>query len=80
VPARLQSVAGLPSTFIGVGALDLFVDDNLDFAGRLLHAGVPTELLVVPGAFHGFDLVARDAAVSKRFNAAKLDALRRAFA
>jgi acetyl esterase/lipase len=80
VPARLQSVAGLPSTFIGVGALDLFVDENVNFARRLLDAGVPTELLVVPGAFHGFDLVARDADVSKRFNAAKLEALRRAFA
>jgi acetyl esterase/lipase len=80
VPARLQSVAGLPSTFIGVGALDLFVDENVNFARRLLVAGVPTELLVVPGAFHGFDLIARDAGVSKRFNAAKLDALRRAFA
>jgi acetyl esterase/lipase len=79
VPAR-QSVAGLPSTFIGVGALDLFADENVNFARRLLDAGVPTELLVVPGAFHGFDLVARDAGVSKRFNAAKLDALCRAFA
>jgi acetyl esterase/lipase len=79
VPAR-QSVAGLPSTFIGVGALDLFADENVNFTRRLLDAGVPTELLVVPGAFHGFDLVASDADVSKRFNAAKLDALRRAFA
>jgi acetyl esterase/lipase len=48
-------------------------------AARLLAAAVPTELVVVPGAFHGFDMMAKDAAVSRRFTATKLDALRRAF-
>jgi len=80
VPARLENVAGLPPTFIGVGALDLFVDENVLYARRLLEAGVPTELIVVPGAFHGFDMIAPEAAVSKRFTAAKLGALQRAFA
>jgi acetyl esterase/lipase len=80
VPARLESVVGLPPTFIGVGALDLFVDENIVYARRLLEAGVPTELVVVPGAFHGFDLMAKETAVSRRFTAAKLSALQRAFA
>jgi acetyl esterase/lipase len=80
VPARSKSVAGLPPTFIGVGALDLFVDENIAYARRLIEAGVATELIVVPGAFHGFDVFARDSAASRRFTAAKLDALRRAFA
>jgi acetyl esterase/lipase len=80
VPARVQSVSGLPPTFIAVGALDLFVAENLDYAQRLLEAGVPTELLVMPGAFHGFDLLAREAEVSRRFTAVKMAALRRAFA
>jgi len=80
VPARVQNLAGLPPTFIGVGSLDLFVDENIEYARRLLEAGVPTELVVVPGAFHGFDMIARDADASKRFTAAKLGALRRAFA
>jgi hypothetical protein len=34
---------------------------------------------VVPGAFHGFDRMAVEAAVSKRFDAAKMAAFRRAF-
>lgn len=80
VPARIDDVAGLPPTFIGVGALDLFVEENIEYGRRLVAAGVPTEMLVVPGAFHGFDMLAPDSAGSRRFTAAKLDALRRAFA
>jgi acetyl esterase/lipase len=80
VPARVENLAGLPPAFIGVGALDLFVDEDVEFARRLIDAGVPTELLVVPGAFHGFDVFVPDAAVSKRFTESWMVALRRAFA
>ncbi len=80
VPARVENLAGLPPAFIGVGAIDLFVDEDVEYARRLIDAGVPTELLVVPGAYHGFDAVVPDAAVSKRFTEAWMVALRRAFA
>jgi len=80
VPARVENLAGLPPAFIGVGALDLFVDEDVEYARRLINAGVPTELLVVPGAFHGFDVFVPDAAVSKRFTESWMVALRRAFA
>jgi acetyl esterase/lipase len=80
VPARVANLAGLPPTFIGVGGLDIFVDENIEYARRLIEAAVPTELLVVPGAFHGFDMIAKGSAAARRFSAAKLDALRRAFA
>jgi acetyl esterase/lipase len=80
VPARYRSLAGLPSTFIGVGSIDLFVDEDIAYARRLIDAGVSTELVVVPGAFHGFDAVARETSLAKNFTAAKLNALRRAFA
>lgn len=56
--ARAVDLAGLPPAFISVGALDLFLDENLEYARRLLRAGVPTELHVWPGAFHGSDLAA----------------------
>lgn len=55
--ARAKDLAGLPPAFISTGALDLFVDEDIDFAARLIRAGVPTELHVWPGAFHGFDLM-----------------------
>jgi acetyl esterase/lipase len=80
VPARVENLAGLPPAFIGVGALDLFVDEDVEYGRRLIDAGVPTELQVIPGAFHGFDLFVPDAAVSKRFTESWMVALRRAFA
>jgi acetyl esterase/lipase len=80
VPARVENLAGLPPAFIGVGALDLFVDEDVEYARRLIDAGVPTELQVIPGAFHGFDVLVPDATVSKRFTESWMVALRRAFA
>jgi acetyl esterase/lipase len=80
VPARVASVAGLPPVWIGVGSIDLFVEEDMEYARRLIRAGVATELLVVRGAFHGFDLVAPDAEVSKQFSASWKSALRKAFA
>ena len=78
-PARAVSLTGLPPAFIGVGALDLFVDECLAYTARLSRAGVPVELIVYPGAFHGFT-VATGASVAIRANEDGLRALRRAFA
>ncbi|WP_371433394.1 alpha/beta hydrolase [Novosphingobium sp.] len=78
-PARAQDLAGLPRTFISVGALDLFVDECLDYAHRLIRAGVPTELHVYPGCMHGFGM-ARDSAPARRAQDDNLAAFRSAFA
>ena len=80
VPARVASVAGLPPAWIGVGSIDLFVEEDMEYARRLVHAGIATELLVARGAFHGFDLLVPDAEVSKQFTASWKSALRKAFA
>jgi acetyl esterase/lipase len=80
VPARVASVEGLPPTWIGVGSIDLFVEEDVEYARRLFHAGVATELLVVPGAYHGFDIVAPEVEASKRFTMSWKSALRKAFA
>jgi acetyl esterase/lipase len=79
VPARVASVGGLPPAWIGVGAIDLFAEEDMEYARRLVHAGVATELLVVRGAYHGFDLLAPDAEASKQFSASWKSALRKAF-
>ncbi len=79
VPARVADLKSLPPAFIGVGTLDLFLDEDIDYAQRLNAAGVLTELNIVPGAFHGFDAIAAALPVGKVFNAAKLNALRRGF-
>lgn len=57
-PARHEQLENLPPTFIATGALDLFLDEDIIFAQRLARAGVPIELHVYPGAFHGFDVAA----------------------
>ncbi|WP_068076703.1 alpha/beta hydrolase [Novosphingobium lentum] len=62
VPTRAINLAGLPPVYIGTGAIDLFANEILAFAGRLIDAGVPTELHVWPGAYHGFNLVTTSAA------------------
>jgi acetyl esterase/lipase len=80
VPARREGLSGLPPAWIGVGTLDLFHDEDVAYAQRLTDAGVPVELLVVPGAYHGFDGVQGGAAVSRAFRDAAIDALRRGLA
>jgi acetyl esterase/lipase len=77
VPARLSDVSGLPPTFIGVGSIDLFCEEDIEYARRLVLAGVSTELFVVPGAYHGFDVVRRDAHLSVQFREIWQSALRR---
>jgi len=77
VPARVADLHGLPPTFVGVGSIDLFASEDTEFARRLIEAQVPTELLVVPGAFHGFQLLVPQASVSRQFNAAIEGALAR---
>jgi acetyl esterase/lipase len=76
--ARAQSLAGLCPAWLGVGALDLFHDEDVAYARRLEADGVRCALSVIDGAFHGFDLVAPDAGVSQRFRQTQVDALRRA--
>ena len=75
---RATDLSNLSPTYISVGTLDLFVDENIDYAQRLIQAGVPTELHVYPGAFHGFDMFAPSARVSKQFKADRDNALKRA--
>jgi acetyl esterase/lipase len=76
--ARATDLTNLPPTYISVGTLDLFIDENIDYAQRLIQTGVPTEFHVYPGAFHGFDLFAPSARVSKQFKADRDNALKRA--
>jgi len=79
VPARARDLSGLPPAYIATGALDLFADENIEYARRLNAAGVPVGLHVIPGAYHGFDIIVPDAQPSKLLRAGVHDALRTAF-
>lgn len=76
VPARRHDLAGLPPAWIGVGTFDLFHDEDIRYAERLREAGVPCELEVVEGAFHGFDGIAAKARVSQDFLDRQVEFLR----
>ena len=57
VPSRVEDFAGLPPAWIFTVGLDLFRDENIAYAQGLMAAGVPTELIVYPGACHGFQMI-----------------------
>ena len=59
-PAREQNLARLAPAYVEVGELDIFRDEDIDYARRLAAAGVSVELHVHPGVPHGFDRIAPD--------------------
>ena len=77
-PARATDVSGLPPTYINVGDLDLFVDEDIAYAQALMRAGVPVELHVYPGAFHGSNNFVSRAGLSQRWTVDERAALARA--
>jgi len=79
-PARAENLAGLPPTFIDVGTVDLFRDEDIAFAQRLMQAGVPTELHVNPGSYHAAEVFAPDCALSQRIWTRRFEALHRGLA
>jgi acetyl esterase/lipase len=80
VPGRREDLSGLPPAWIGIGTNDLFHDEDVAYAERLNAAGVPCQIDVVDGAFHGFDLIVPKASVSQAFFASQCESLRTALA
>ena len=79
VPAHRANLEGLPPTFITCSEIDPCRDEAIDYANRLLHAYVHTELHVVAATFNGFDSVVPDWVVSQENRALHAQTLRRAF-
>lgn len=65
-PARAEDLSGLPDTYLDIGDLDIFRNEDIVYAQRLADAGVPTELHLYPGCPHAFEVLAGQAAVSQR--------------
>ncbi|MEU0511688.1 alpha/beta hydrolase [Amycolatopsis sp. NPDC006125] len=64
-PARATDLTNLPPAYVSVAEFDPLRDEGIDFARSLLAAGVPVELHLFPGTYHGSGSV-REAAVSRR--------------
>lgn len=77
-PSRATDLKGLPAAYLCVGALDLFLEEDMDYAARLMAAGVPVELQVYPGAYHAFEMVF-ESDVAVRAEADRRRALAKAF-
>jgi acetyl esterase/lipase len=76
-PSLATDLTRLPPTFIDVGSMEVFRDEDMEYARRIAAAGSPVELHIWPGAFHGFDLAFPQAAISRRALAARQEWLQR---
>lgn len=77
-PARNEKLEGLAPAWIGVGGLDLFHDEDVAYAEKLKAAGVPCQVLTIPGVFHSFDMMGPETQATQRFHASLFGALRAA--
>ncbi|GAB3738233.1 alpha/beta hydrolase [Amycolatopsis oliviviridis] len=64
-PSRATDLAGLPPAYVASAELCPNRDENIDYAVRLLRAGVSVELHQWPGTFHGSQAIL-SAEVSRR--------------
>ncbi len=71
------ALSGLPPTFLDVGTADLFRDETFAYAQALIRDGVPTELHVWPGGWHGFSEMAPDTRLARLANETRTRFLRR---
>ncbi len=67
-PARADDLSGLPPCYLPTGELDLFLEENMAYAQKLIAAGVGCELHVFPGAPHAFNALAPEASITQTLN------------
>jgi acetyl esterase/lipase len=65
-PARATDLRGLPPTYIDTGTLDIFHDEDIAYAKKMIADGVEVEGHIWNGAPHGFDYFAFDSSIAKR--------------
>lgn len=75
-PAQASDLSGLPQTFLAVGSLDLFLEENIAYVQRLSRGGVPIEAHIYPGAIHGFEMF--PGTLAEQFHHSFLSAITRA--
>jgi acetyl esterase/lipase len=76
-PARAESLAGLPTTYLDVATVETFRDEVVEYASRIWQEGGAAELHVWPGGFHGFEVAVPTARLSRAAKDARESWLRR---
>ena len=77
VPMRAEDLSGLPQAYLSVGTLDIFRDEVMAYAQKLLNASVAADVALFAGAHHGFEAAAPTASVSMRAIASHQSVLRK---
>ena len=77
--AKPEQLVGLPRTFIIVGSLDLFVNEDLAYAGELTKAGVLAEAYLEPGVPHSYNVIGHDTPQGQRFISLRDNAIQTMF-
>jgi acetyl esterase len=78
-PARADDLSGLPPAYVMTCEFDPLRDEGIQYAQRLMQAGVATELHHYPGTFHGSCAAGAGTAISDRMVDDRTAALARAF-
>ncbi|WP_160723704.1 alpha/beta hydrolase [Bacillus sp. USDA818B3_A] len=78
-PARAEDYSNLPYTYTCVGQLDPFRSETLTYVSKLAEAGVDVEFHLYPGAYHGFESISPDAALSIRAKNEYIQAVKNCF-
>jgi acetyl esterase/lipase len=78
-PARATDLGGLPAAYVVTCEFDPLRDEGIEYAQRLMQAGVPTELHHYPGTFHGTSGAGAGTAIATRMVDDRTAALERAF-
>lgn len=76
-PLRCKNLSNMPKTFIGIGGIDLFLQENIEYAKNLLISGVSTEFHIYPDAYHAFPDFEPLAKISKNLKRDILNALKK---
>lgn len=77
-PARAKDLTGLPPAYIFIGQLDPFRDETLEYVTRLAQAGIPVEVHLYPGCFHGFDSIFNNTEISRQARSEYINAISKA--
>lgn len=75
-PARESDYTELPPAYTFVGDIEPFCDETKQYVSNLQAAGVQAEIDVYPGCFHSFDVVCKNAAISRQARARYLERFR----
>lgn len=78
-PARMTDTTGQPPAFIDCGELDIFRDEDIEYAKKLAQGGISCDLHIYSGVVHAFDVLAPQADVTQRAMEARYEALRRIY-